>query len=205
MIEGSGSVPLTNGPIFGRPKNRRIRRITIRNTGLNCDAFTDTENFGTGSPDPKMYPDLVRKHTVVPKNREHSLQRRTIMDLTLSLVNFPNIMHFWRWLGNLKNTYSFSASAFHKNHTICKFCGSALASIQVRIRSGSETLSPCVHLRWPVCPECELCPRVLPPSHPPVHWRFCCCCWWHKLFPDFWISAPGMGKNQLIKAKSNYR
>jgi hypothetical protein len=31
MIEGSGSVPLTNGS--GWPKNIRIRRIRIRNTG----------------------------------------------------------------------------------------------------------------------------------------------------------------------------
>jgi hypothetical protein len=39
MIEGSGSVPRTNGSISGRPKNirfLRIRlRIRIRNTGYN--------------------------------------------------------------------------------------------------------------------------------------------------------------------------
>jgi hypothetical protein len=35
MIEGSGSIPLTNGSRSGsrRPKNIRIRRIRIRNTG----------------------------------------------------------------------------------------------------------------------------------------------------------------------------
>ena len=37
MIEGSGSVRLTNGSGSGsrRPKNIRIRRIRIRNTGFN--------------------------------------------------------------------------------------------------------------------------------------------------------------------------
>ncbi len=37
MIEGSGSVPLTNGSGSGsrRPKNKRIRRIRIRNTDVH--------------------------------------------------------------------------------------------------------------------------------------------------------------------------
>jgi hypothetical protein len=147
MIERSGSAPLTNRSGSGR-REIRIRRC-FRIWSENAQLFQ--------------------------KNREHSFQRRTIMDLTLSLVNFPNIMHFWRWLGNEKNTYSFSASAFHKNHTICKFCGSALASIQARIRSGSETLPPCVPYISPtdlfapsVSSVHEVCLRLIASCHPSI-------------------------------------
>jgi hypothetical protein len=46
MIEGSGSIPLTNGS--GMPKNMWIRiRIRIRNTGSVCDLLTEDDGMSS--------------------------------------------------------------------------------------------------------------------------------------------------------------
>ncbi len=44
MIDGSGSIPLTNGSGSGRPKNIRIRKIRILNTALKVE-FTHIPSF----------------------------------------------------------------------------------------------------------------------------------------------------------------
>ncbi len=53
MVEGSGSVPLTNGSGSRRPKNIRIRRIRIRNTAIHTSKmvrFWTPLMLGTSSP-----------------------------------------------------------------------------------------------------------------------------------------------------------
>ncbi len=45
VIEGSGSIPLTNGSGSRRPKNMWIRWIRIRNTGKNIVYFREKDCF----------------------------------------------------------------------------------------------------------------------------------------------------------------